>query len=105
MSTFGKPGDFLVDVHNWLRDADQAPHEDAAMFPLLARRFPALEPALRKLSEDHRAVARLQGEIQELVDGCVPGESDPAHLRDNLDRLAAELDAHFTYEERPSPTR
>jgi deazaflavin-dependent oxidoreductase (nitroreductase family) len=73
--------------------------EDLATFPMLARQFPALAPALTKLGEEHAVVARLQQEIQQLVDGYVAGESDPAELRDDLERLASELEAHFEYEE------
>ncbi|WP_020670119.1 nitroreductase/quinone reductase family protein [Amycolatopsis nigrescens] len=74
--------------------------EELGAFPMLAQRFPALAPALAKLSEEHAVVARLQAEIQRLVDGYRPGESDPAALRAELDRLAAELEAHFAWEER-----
>jgi deazaflavin-dependent oxidoreductase (nitroreductase family) len=73
--------------------------EDMATFPMLARQFPALAPALAKLGAEHVVVARLQTEIQQLVDGYVPGESDPVRLRDELDRLASELETHFAYEE------
>lgn len=73
--------------------------EDMATFPMLARQFPALEPALTKLGAEHAVVARLQTEIQQLVDGYVPGDSDPVRLRDELDRLASELEAHFEDEE------
>jgi deazaflavin-dependent oxidoreductase (nitroreductase family) len=137
-------GDWLVEVHDWLRqelnalrhqidsvldgsaasavierkqqDLDQALREhcltfcgalkrhhtgeDMATFPTLARQFPALAPALAKLGEEHAVVARLREEIQQLVDGYVPGESDPARLRDDLELLASELEAHFDYEER-----
>jgi hypothetical protein len=40
---------------------------------MLARQFPALAPALTKLGEEHAVVALLQDEIQQLVDGYVPG--------------------------------
>ncbi|WP_442785297.1 nitroreductase/quinone reductase family protein [Amycolatopsis sp. H20-H5] len=126
-------GDWLVEVHDWLRQelkevrrqvdgaaplrrppSDLRAHclsvcgalkkhhtgEDGGLFPMLAKRFPALAPALTKLGEDHMVVARLQEEIQRLVDDYVPGESDPARLRAELDRLTNELEAHFDYEER-----
>ena len=69
--------------------------EDSAVFPSLAEQFPALAPALAQLAEQHQTVARLQGSIQELVDG----ESDPVRLRAELERLAGELEAHFDFEE------
>lgn len=113
-------GDWLVEVHDWLRAelrdlreggskrlstrcsgfcAALTRHhtgEGAAIFPMLAARFPALAPALEKLGEEHVVVARLQEEIQRLVDE----ETDPDRLRTELDRLASALDDHFAYEER-----
>jgi deazaflavin-dependent oxidoreductase (nitroreductase family) len=113
-------GDWLVEVHDWLRAelrelrnggsqrlstrcsgfcAALTRHhtgEGAAIFPMLAARFPALAPALDELGEDHVVVARLQEEIQRLVDE----ETDPARLRTEFDRLASALDDHFAYEER-----
>jgi iron-sulfur cluster repair protein YtfE (RIC family) len=116
-------GDWLVEVHDWLRAelgelraeldtggprqlrtrclgfcAALTRHhsgEDAGVFPMLAKQFPALAPALTKLGEDHAVVARLQDDIRRLLDE----ESDPALLRTEFDRLAAELDSHFAYEE------
>lgn len=74
--------------------------EDAGAFPLLAERFPALAPELTRLGAEHAVVARLQGELQQLLDGYVPGVSDPAATRAGVERLATELEAHFEYEER-----
>ncbi|MGW4040593.1 nitroreductase/quinone reductase family protein [Streptomyces sp. NPDC004778] len=73
--------------------------EDAAMFPMLAKQFPALAPALGQLGEEHKVVAQLQHDIQQLVDGFVPGESDPVRLRSDLEQLADQLESHFRYEE------
>jgi hypothetical protein len=67
---------------------------------MVARQFPALAAALTKLGEEHAVVARLQEDIQQLADGYVPGESDPTRLRDDLERLASDLEAHFAYEEK-----
>jgi deazaflavin-dependent oxidoreductase (nitroreductase family) len=129
-------GDFLVEVHDWLRQelktlragvdeivagrADSLTMEmslrahcvsfcealtkhhtgeDMGAFPMLAQRFPALEPALAKLGEDHFVVAGLQKRIRGLVEGYVHGESDPVRLRDDFDALASKLEAHFAYEE------
>ncbi|MCR6490337.1 nitroreductase/quinone reductase family protein [Amycolatopsis sp. OK19-0408] len=112
-------GDWLAEVHDWLRAelkelrdgtsrqlserclgfcAALTRHhtgEDTAIFPMLARQFPALAPTLTKLGEEHVAVARIQEEIRRLVDT----ETDPARLRAELDRLASLLDTHFAYEE------
>jgi deazaflavin-dependent oxidoreductase (nitroreductase family) len=73
--------------------------EDASVFPALARRFPSLRPALDKLGEEHEVVARLQGQIRQLIDDYDPATGDLLRLRAQLDRLTAELDAHFRYEE------
>jgi deazaflavin-dependent oxidoreductase (nitroreductase family) len=78
--------------------------EDMATFPMPARQFPALAPALTKLGEEHGVVARLQDEIHQLVEGYIPGRSDPVRLRDDLERLATKLEAHFAYEERTVAT-
>jgi hemerythrin-like domain-containing protein len=74
--------------------------EDMGVFPELARQFPAMAPALRKLGEEHGEVARLQDEIQQLVATYVPGESEPTRLRAELEALASQLEAHFDYEEK-----
>ncbi|WP_405882616.1 nitroreductase/quinone reductase family protein [Streptomyces sp. NBC_01136] len=134
-------GDWIVEVHDWLRgelqtlraQADQVIEggadsiertppdlaqqmrthclnfcgalkkhhggEDMAMFPMLAKQFPALAPALAQLGEEHKVVARLQDDIQQLVDSFVPGETDPVQLRADLELLANQLESHFRYEE------
>lgn len=74
--------------------------EDRGAFPMLAQRFPALAPHLHRLGEEHVAVARLKREIADLVEGHVPGQGDPLRLREDLERLASELEAHFVHEER-----
>ncbi|GHH29023.1 nitroreductase/quinone reductase family protein [Streptomyces rubradiris] len=134
-------GDWIVEVHDWLRQelatlraqADQVIEgtaqtiertppdlaqqmrthclsfcgalrrhhtgEDAAVFPSLAAQFPALAPALAQLTEQHKVVAQLQDSIQALVEGFVPGESDPVRLRAELEELAGRLESHFEFEE------
>ncbi|MDQ3403021.1 MAG: nitroreductase/quinone reductase family protein [Actinomycetota bacterium] len=74
--------------------------EEMGAFPMLAQRFPALAPELTALAEEHKIVVRLQEDIQHLIDGYVPGETDPTALRADLERLSRELEAHFAYEER-----
>ncbi|WP_078993087.1 hemerythrin domain-containing protein [Streptomyces sp. MMG1121] len=73
--------------------------EDMAMFPTLAKQFPAFAPALVQLGEEHKVVARMQEGIQQLVDSVVPGVIDPVRLRADLERLANQLESHFRYEE------
>ncbi len=73
--------------------------EDAGGFPVLAKWFPGLAPTLAELTEEHKKVARLHDEIQRLVDGYTPGVSDPHELRNRLEDLATELEAHFEWEE------
>ncbi|GAA1887187.1 nitroreductase/quinone reductase family protein [Streptantibioticus ferralitis] len=73
--------------------------EDMAVFPSLAEQFPALAPALAQLGEQHKVVAQLQDSIQALVEGFVPGESDPVRLRAELEQLAGQLESHFEFEE------
>jgi deazaflavin-dependent oxidoreductase (nitroreductase family) len=134
-------GDWIVEVHDWLRkeletlraQANQAIEggmdtiertppdlaqqmrthclnfcgalkkhhsgEDMAMFPMLAKQFPALAPALAQLGEEHTLVARLQDDIQRLDDSFVPGETDSVQLRADLEQLANQLESHFRYEE------
>jgi deazaflavin-dependent oxidoreductase (nitroreductase family) len=116
-------GDWITEVHDWLRTelkelrgrldtggplefrsrclgfctALTRHHtgEDIAIFPQLAAQFPALAPTLTKLGEEHVVVARMQEEIQRLVEE----EGDPAWLRTEFDRLASLLEDHFFHEE------
>ncbi|MEV6226257.1 nitroreductase/quinone reductase family protein [Saccharopolyspora shandongensis] len=74
--------------------------EDMGAFPMLAQQYPELAPDLEKLGEEHKVVARLQDEIRQLVEGYVPGKSDPVQLRERLEVLASDLEEHFAYEER-----
>lgn len=68
---------------------------ESAAFPELERRFPELGPGLRRIRAEHVVVAHLVTQLRELLDG----EPDRARLRSGVDRLAAELEAHFDYEE------
>ncbi|MDT8910208.1 nitroreductase/quinone reductase family protein [Amycolatopsis sp. PS_44_ISF1] len=115
-------GDWLVEVHRWLRaelvslresgggappsPPDLRAHcagfctaltrhhqgEDTVAFPMLADRFPSLADDLAKLTEQHATVARIQRELATIVDVT------------ELDRLITELDAHFAEEERAVKT-
>ncbi|MEU3271018.1 nitroreductase/quinone reductase family protein [Saccharomonospora sp. NPDC006951] len=72
--------------------------EDRGAFPMLADRYPELAPVLTRLGEEHRVVGKLRERIESLVPA--EGAADPVRLRDELDRLADELERHFAYEER-----
>ncbi|TYB67227.1 nitroreductase family deazaflavin-dependent oxidoreductase [Nonomuraea sp. PA05] len=107
-------GDELVRIHAYLRDEltklrsgepglgrDLRTHclafcealtfhhtgEDRVAFPHLERLFPELKEPLDRLRDEHVVIARL---AEELRGG--PGAA-------TLDRIAAELEAHFAYEE------
>ncbi|MEV7192107.1 hemerythrin domain-containing protein [Streptomyces sp. NPDC093510] len=69
-------------------------NEDGA-FTLLERQFPELSPAVARLREEHKVVARVLDELQALL--AAPDAA--VDLVTELDRLAADLEAHFTYEE------
>ncbi|MFF0243861.1 nitroreductase/quinone reductase family protein [Streptosporangium sandarakinum] len=71
--------------------------EDTAGFPLLERRFPGLRPALERLRGEHITLADLIRQVEELFSG--PRTADPERIGKELDRLTAEIEAHFAYEE------
>ncbi|MGW2250431.1 nitroreductase/quinone reductase family protein [Kitasatospora sp. NPDC001660] len=71
--------------------------EDAAIFPALARSHPELAGALDALGGQHRAIGRIKEELVALLAGIEVEE--PERLRAEVDRMAAELEAHLAYEE------
>ncbi|MFB9515819.1 hemerythrin domain-containing protein [Streptomyces purpureus] len=71
--------------------------EDAGLFPYLTREFPDKADAFDRLQREHGTVARILGELQELLARL--DDADPERLRGEFDRLAAELETHFAYEE------
>ncbi|MER6578702.1 hemerythrin domain-containing protein [Nonomuraea sp. NPDC001023] len=75
-------------------DALHAHHEgeDAVLFPHLAAERPELADVLARLGAEHRVVARLVARVRDLAGAG-------ASAGDELDRLAAELEAHLDYEE------
>ncbi|MCX4696123.1 nitroreductase/quinone reductase family protein [Streptomyces sp. NBC_01408] len=71
--------------------------EDAHLFPGIARYHPHLTGTFDRLAEEHRTVARIQGELAALLAGI--GIADPQRFRTELDQMSAELNAHLDYEE------
>ncbi|GAA2643633.1 nitroreductase/quinone reductase family protein [Dactylosporangium fulvum] len=57
------------------------------VFPRIEARFPELRPAIERLRREHTAIARRIAELEDAPDDAV------------LDRLAADLEAHFAFEE------
>lgn len=70
--------------------------EDASLFPTLRERYPELRPALDRLDAEHRAIAALLAEMQAILSA---EDADRDHVLAEVDRLAAELETHLTYEE------
>ncbi|WP_330186269.1 hemerythrin domain-containing protein [Dactylosporangium sp. AC04546] len=66
--------------------------EDGLAFPYLEDASPDLKPTLDRLRREHSVVADRIRELRLL-------STDPHALRERLDTLAGELDAHFRYEE------
>lgn len=67
------------------------------VFPALARLHPELAPVVQRLQAEHGVVARVLTELQALLDAAEG--SDITRLRAEFDRLAGELETHFSYEE------
>lgn len=68
--------------------------EDTMLFPHLARNHPELAPALARLGEEHERIAALLEELRQALEG-----DDPAHVRQEVERLTTKLEEHLTYEE------
>ncbi|MFF8613979.1 nitroreductase/quinone reductase family protein [Streptomyces sp. NPDC015350] len=71
--------------------------EDAHLFPGIARYHPDLTATFDRLAEEHRTVARLQGELVTLLADIAA--ADPERFRAELDRMSMELNAHLDHEE------
>ena len=70
--------------------------EDAALFPELSARDPGLRAAIAKLVQDHEMIAALLTKFRHaLTSPAAPGE-----LARHLDGLSANMESHFSYEER-----
>ncbi|MYY84104.1 MULTISPECIES: nitroreductase/quinone reductase family protein [unclassified Streptomyces] len=71
--------------------------EDAHLFPTMAGHHPELRDTFDRLTEEHRSVARIQGELAALLADV--GGADPERFRAELTRMSQELTAHLDYEE------
>lgn len=71
--------------------------EDDHLFPGIARYHPDLGDVFGRLRDEHRTVARIQGELAALLAGV--GIADPQRFRTELDAMSAELSAHLDYED------
>ncbi|WUH96410.1 nitroreductase/quinone reductase family protein [Spirillospora sp. NBC_00431] len=72
-------------------------NEERRAFPRLEAEFPGLAPVIGRLRREHVAVTEHRRRLQALLDE--PGERAPERVGAEVDRVAAELDAHFAYEE------
>lgn len=70
--------------------------EDQMMFPMLADRHPELAPVIDRLTEEHRTIAALVDELQQVINDDM---ADHDRLTTEVDRLCAELEGHLRYEE------
>ncbi|MBM7166985.1 nitroreductase family deazaflavin-dependent oxidoreductase [Streptomyces sp. G44] len=71
--------------------------EDAHLFPTMAGHHPELRETFARLAEEHRTIARVQGELAALL-ADVAG-ADPERFRRELARMSAELIRHLEHEE------
>ncbi|WP_030545480.1 nitroreductase/quinone reductase family protein [Streptomyces albus] len=70
--------------------------EDAGMLPAIAAQQPELAPVVERLHREHERIAALLEALRGLVSA---GDTDPAALLPEFDRLTAELEGHLDYEE------
>ncbi|RMI40020.1 nitroreductase/quinone reductase family protein [Streptomyces triticirhizae] len=70
--------------------------EDAAILPAVERSHPEVAPVIRRLREEHRAVAALTERLREVVNG---GGADREETVATVTELTGRLEAHLDYEE------
>ncbi len=70
--------------------------EDAALFPELSARHPALRPTIAKLAADHEMIAALLAQLGDALRAAATLDELARHL----DGLSAIMESHFRYEER-----
>lgn len=77
--------------------------EDTSVFPHLRRRDPGLGPVLDRLEREHHVIHGALEEVDRALVSVVSGPDGPgdglAELRATVDRLAATLTEHLSYEE------
>ncbi|MFC8097229.1 nitroreductase/quinone reductase family protein [Streptomyces sp. NPDC057363] len=71
--------------------------EDGHLFPGIARHHPHLTGVFARLDDEHRTIARIQGELAELLAGIV--NADPQRFHAELEEMSSRLNAHLDYEE------
>lgn len=71
--------------------------EDEHLFPGIARYHPDLGDVFDRLRDEHRTVARIQGDLADLLAGV--GIAEPQRFRTELTAMSAELNAHLDYED------
>ncbi|CAM5629458.1 Nitroreductase family deazaflavin-dependent oxidoreductase OS=Streptomyces alboniger OX=132473 GN=CP975_31765 PE=3 SV=1 [Streptomyces alboniger] len=71
--------------------------EDTHLFPVMAGHHPELRETFERLAEEHRVVARIQGELAALLTGI--GDAEPEAFRTELARMSDELTRHLDFEE------
>ncbi|MFI8490497.1 nitroreductase/quinone reductase family protein [Streptomyces rubrogriseus] len=71
--------------------------EDGHLFPGIARHHPHLSGVFDRLADEHRAIARVQGELAALLAGIAVAEPD--RFRAEVEEMSARLNAHLDYEE------
>lgn len=72
-------------------------NEEGRAFPRLEAQFPGLAPVIGRLRREHAAVTENRRGLRAMLDDA--GSRDPDAVRTELDRMTADLDAHFAYEE------
>jgi len=70
--------------------------EDDGIFPFLERARPEQQPVLDRLRAEHERLAKLLAALQAAVSAV---DADPATVRQDVERLTAEVEDHLTYEE------
>lgn len=83
--------------------------KEEGVFPRIERAYPGLAPVLERLRREHVAVAALKRDMVALLDALTTdgteagtgtgAAADPEVVGAELDRMVAELEAHFAYEE------